>query len=195
MVGVDSQAWNVIEEPPLEGISSLLPMEGTFRLLSSENYEAFLACVGVKPLMASMVMRSDEMITLFRDVDRRWKIMSEKSIKAKSLRGFLSRNFKLVSNKFVSGEPKPECLDDWDQRMVVSTLTLEEDGNKLVITQIAEKDLQYSTDAVITYTGNGDILTMSIETSCGISASKKYVRHQHQPQEDLKPKRKVSLPF
>jgi hypothetical protein len=48
--------------------------------------------------------------------DKQWKILSETSIKAKSIRGYKTRNFKLTSNKFKLNEPKPELLEDWDPR-------------------------------------------------------------------------------
>ena len=38
-----------------------------------------------------------------------------------------------------AGEGKPELVDDWDQRLVVTTLTAPENG-RLVLNQVAEKD-------------------------------------------------------
>ena len=55
-------------------------------------------------------------------MDKRWKIVYETTIKAKSMRGFATSTPKLIENKFVVGEPTPELLDDWDQRKVESIL-------------------------------------------------------------------------
>ena len=38
------------------------------------------------------------------------------------------------------GEPKPELLDDWDQRLVVTTVKVNEEGTSLTLKQMAEKD-------------------------------------------------------
>ncbi len=38
------------------------------------------------------------------------------SIKAKSIKGYKCRNYKMTSNKFMLEEAKPELLDDWDPR-------------------------------------------------------------------------------
>ena len=49
----------------------------------------------------------------------------------------LSRSLQLLSQ---AGEPKPEVLDDWDQRLVVTTLQVDEEGHRLELQQVAEKD-------------------------------------------------------
>ena len=67
--------------------------------------------------------------------------MTETSIKAKSVRGYSTYNRKLTENKWKAGTEKPELVEDWDQRLLVTTLNRkEEDGNILELTQIAEKD-------------------------------------------------------
>ena len=38
------------------------------------------------------------------------------SIKAKSIRGYRCRNYKMTANKFMLNDPKPELLEDWDPR-------------------------------------------------------------------------------
>jgi hypothetical protein len=38
------------------------------------------------------------------------------------------------------GEHKPELLDDWDQRLVVTLMEVNEEGTKLTLKQMAEKD-------------------------------------------------------
>ena len=47
---------------------------------------------------------------------------------------------KLTENKFKPGEAKPELLEDWDQRLVVTTLIVDEEGTRLTLDQVAEKD-------------------------------------------------------
>ena len=76
----------------------------------------FLSAIGVTPLMAAMVQGTEYMFTVFEDVDRGWKLLGETSIKARSIRGYRCRNYKMTANKFVLGEPKPEVLEDWDPR-------------------------------------------------------------------------------
>ena len=89
-------------------------------------------------------MKADYLITIYEDLDEYWRILSEASIKAKSVKGrivkirflvkielsihtatFVSnsfflgykcRNYKRVGNKFFPGTGKPEVLEDWDPR-------------------------------------------------------------------------------
>ena len=65
--------------------------------------------------------------------------MNETSIKAKSMKCYSTYNRKLTENKWKLGEAKPELVEDWDQRMLVSTLTKEND-NTLVLLQEADKE-------------------------------------------------------
>ena len=66
--------------------------------------------------------------------------MSETSIKAKSIKGYATYNRKLTENKWKPGEAKPELGEDWDQRLLVTTLARMSDGKCLELRQIAEKD-------------------------------------------------------
>ena len=66
--------------------------------------------------------------------------MTETAIKAKSMKGYATYNRKLTENKFKPGSPKPELGEDWDQRLLISTLTREQEGNRIVLDQFAEKD-------------------------------------------------------
>ena len=75
-----------------------------------------MASIGVTPLMATMVMRSEVMITVYEDIDKCWKILTETSIKARSIKGYKTRNYKMTSNKFMLEEAKSELLEDWDPR-------------------------------------------------------------------------------
>ena len=44
-------------------------------------------------------------------------------------------------NFFQAGEAKPELLDDWDQRLVVTTLMVQgQEGEGIELNQVAEKD-------------------------------------------------------
>ena len=46
----------------------------------------------------------------------------------------------MTENKFKPGTPKPELGEDWEQRLLVTTLTREEEGKRIVLDQVAEKD-------------------------------------------------------
>ena len=46
----------------------------------------------------------------------------------------------MTQNKFLEGVPKPELLDDWDQRLVVTTLIRDRVARKITLLQVAEKD-------------------------------------------------------
>ena len=105
-----------MEEPPNPQKKELFPVEGSWRLICNQNYDQYLAAIGVTPLMATMVMRSDYLITIYEDIDKCWKILTETSIKARSIRGYKCRNYKMTANKFMLKEGKPELLDDWDPR-------------------------------------------------------------------------------
>ena len=89
---------------------------GIWRLVSADNMDRVLNAVGINPRTLEMVMNADAMITIYEDIDKQWKIMSETSIIAKSLRGYRTRNFKMTANKFKLEVPKPEVMDDWDLR-------------------------------------------------------------------------------
>ena len=82
--------------------------------------------------------------------------MTETAIKAKSIKGYSTYNRynrhhswkinqesssrKLTENKWKPGCPKPELGEDWDQRLVVTTLMREEEGGVIKLVQEAEKD-------------------------------------------------------
>ena len=56
------------------------------------------------------------MVTIYEDLDKQWKIMTETCVKAKSMCGYKTKSFKMTSNKFRLNEAKPELLEDWDPR-------------------------------------------------------------------------------
>ena len=47
---------------------------------------------------------------------------------------------KLTENKWKPGCAKPELGEDWDQRLVVTTLMRDEEGGVITLVQEAEKD-------------------------------------------------------
>ena len=75
-----------------------------------------------------------------QEIDKHWRVVSETSIKAKSVRGYSTYSRKLTENKWKAGTEKPELVEDWDQRLLVTTLSRKEDGSSLELSQIAEKD-------------------------------------------------------
>ena len=46
----------------------------------------------------------------------------------------------MTENKYQLEVEKPELLDDWDQRFVISTLSRDLQANRLTLVQTAEKD-------------------------------------------------------
>jgi hypothetical protein len=124
-------------------------VEGIWKLEANRNYEEYLAAIGTGPCSQDMVMRADVKLTIEQEVDKQWRISTETVIKAKSIRGYRTSNRKWTENKFKVGEGKPELLDDWDQRLVVTTLALEEDGSRLCLHQLAEKDQMHCKDTTV----------------------------------------------
>jgi len=124
-------------------------VEGIWKLEANRNYEEYLAAIGTGPCSQDMVMRADVKLTIEQEVDKQWRISTETVIKAKSIRGYRTSNRKWTENKFKVGEGKPELLDDWDQRLVVTTVALEEDGSRLCLHQLAEKDQMHCKDTTV----------------------------------------------
>ena len=168
------------------------------------------------------------MMVLHQEEDRQWRIVNETLIKAKSVRGYRwvrgvspslsdnllvrTNNRKWTENKFKCGEAKPELLDDWDQRLVVSTLFVNEDGTRLSLDQVAETDQVrpppppsspvyinfvfqlFCKDSTLLFEvdpDDRDILIMTCMTKDTI-AWRKYQRHVNL---GYKPIRKISAPF
>jgi len=127
------------------------PIIGTYQMISSNKYEDYLRQNGCGPLSLNMVMRARIQLIIGKDPDDRWRIGWETAIKAKSVTGYSTCTPKLTQNRFVEGEEKPELLDDWDQRLVVSCLARGSDGRNLTVTQLAEKDQKYHLDGTVTY--------------------------------------------
>lgn len=83
-------------------------------LQNTSKFHFFLA-FSTNPIFGAF-FRSDFMVTLYEDLDKQWKILSETCVKAKSIRGYKTKSFKMTANKFRLGEAKPELLEDWDPR-------------------------------------------------------------------------------
>ena len=82
----------------------------------------------------------DFFFVLLQELDKQWRISYETIIRAKSIRGYNTRAGKVTENKFQLEVERPELLDDWDQRWVMSTLTREPNTNRMTLMQVAEKD-------------------------------------------------------
>ena len=64
------------------------------------------------------------------------------------MRGYSTYNRKLTENKWKAGTAKPELVEDWDQRMVITTLTRDQQGNVIELHQAAEKDQVHQDDFI-----------------------------------------------
>ena len=80
------------------------------------------------------------MLMMMQELDKQWRISYETVIRAKSIRGYNTRAAKMTENKYQLEVERPELLDDWDQRWVMSTLTRDTGANRMTLTQVAEKD-------------------------------------------------------
>ena len=67
--------------------------------------------------------------SLLQEADKGWRIITETTIKAKSIKGFNTSASKRIENKFFLGEASHELLDDWDSRKVESVLELHESSS------------------------------------------------------------------
>jgi len=128
-------------------------------MTTTVNMEEVLAVLGTTPHVIDMVLASETMMTIYEEIDLHWKILTETSVKARSIRGYKSKNFMMTGNKFLPKEPKPELLEDWDPRIVVTNLTFDETGGegkeRLILDQVAEKDLLYAADSRVYIEGDG----------------------------------------
>jgi len=167
-------------------------IEGTFKLEASKNYEEFLAAIGTGPCSQDMVMRADMVMVISQEPDKQWRIANETLIKAKSVRGYRTNNRKWTENKFKAGEAKPELLDDWDQRLIVTTLNVDTEGTTLELNQIAEKDQWNCKDSTLVLEVDPmekDTLIMTCMVD-DVVAWRKFQR-----QTSSKFSRKISAPF
>merc|ERR1711874_395053 len=124
-------------------------IEGTYKHSGSINYEEYLAAIGTGPCTQDLVMRAGMVLRISQEPDRQWRISTETLIRAKSVKGYRTNNRKWTENKFKAGEPKPELVDDWDQRLVVTTLTVNNTGSMITLDQAAEMDMPRSQDSVM----------------------------------------------
>jgi len=119
-------------------------IEGTYKHSGSINYEEYLSAIGTGPCSQDLVMRAGMVLRINQEPDKQWRISTETLIRAKSVKGYRTNNRKWTENKFKAGEPKPELVDDWDQRLVVTTLTVNTEGTMITLDQAAEKDMASS---------------------------------------------------
>jgi len=124
-------------------------IEGTYKHSGSINYEEYLAAIGTGPCTQDLVMRAGMVLRITEEPDKQWRISTETLIRAKSVKGYRTNNRKWTENKFKAGEPKPELVDDWDQRLVVTTLTVNNEGTIITLDQAAEKDMASAQDSVV----------------------------------------------
>jgi len=171
-------------------------VEGRWKQVGSRNYEEYLTELGAGACTAHMMMRADLVLVIQQEEDKQWRLATETLIKAKSVRGYRTNNRKWTENKFKPGEAKPELLEDWDQRLVVTTLRLDEEGNWLSLEQVAERDQLFCKDSTVLLEvdpDEKDILIMTSMTEDTI-AWKKFQRHVTGTP-GHKPNRKISAPF
>jgi len=169
-------------------------VEGIWKLEANRNYEEYLAAIGTGPCSQDMVMRADVKLTIEQEVDKQWRISTETVIKAKSIRGYRTSNRKWTENKFKVGEGKPELLDDWDQRLVVTSLALEEDGSRICLHQVAEKDQMHCKDTMVELDvdpENPEVLIMTCLAG-NVRAWRRFLKQK--PPKSLA-NRKISAPF
>ena len=83
-----------------------------------------------------------------------WQLVQETIIKAKSTTGYRTTAPKVTQNKFQEEEPKPELTDDWDQRLIVTTLRREEEGRKLTLEQEADRAMVSQATTFATFSGS-----------------------------------------
>ena len=76
--------------------------------------------------------------------------------------------FKSDKNKNKADEAKPEVLEDWDPRFVVTTLSCSQEGDVVSLSQVAEKDMFAKQDSVVTLeVEEADPDTMIMTASAG----------------------------
>jgi len=168
------------------------PIEGSYKLVGSINYEDYLGKVGTGPCSMDMVMRADMVLSIEQEEDKQWKISNETLIKAKSVRGYRTNNRKWTENKFVAGEAKPELLDDWDQRLIVTTLEVNPEGTRLTLNQVAEKDQWHHEDSTVVLeieTEEGDVYLIMTSMAADVVSWRKFKKIIKQIN------RKISSPF
>lgn len=79
---------------------SLKPIEGSWVLVGSDNYRAYLRAIGAGRYSVDLAMRAATIIRIHQEPDKQWRISTESLIRAKSVRGYRSSNRKWTENKF-----------------------------------------------------------------------------------------------
>ena len=76
------------------------PLEGSWVLVGTFRYREFLSSVGVAAFSQDLAMRSSLVLRISQEHDRQWRLSTETLIRAKSVKGYRSRNRKWTENKF-----------------------------------------------------------------------------------------------
>jgi len=169
-------------------------IEGTFKQCESLNYEEYLTATGAGPCTRDMVMRAGQVLRITQDLDKQWRVSTETIIRGKSTKGYRTNTRKWTENKFKVGEEKPEILDDWDQRLVVTLLDVNPEKTKLTLHQTAEKDQCFANDSIVEFEVDPtepDILLMRCQVG-EVVAFRKFERQINNPKFS---ERKTSAPF
>lgn len=107
---------------------------GTFEMKDSGKFDQFLVAIGTKRRTVNMVNRAAVKICIKQDPDNRWTIMQETTVKAKSSYFGNTKIRKTTLNKFRPKSPCMEMVEDYDTRMLETTLVVE-GGNRLILMQ------------------------------------------------------------
>jgi len=132
-----------------EAVVSVKPIEGCWVLVASQNYRDYLRTIGVGRYSVDLVMRAHTLLRLREEPDKQWRVSTETMIKAKSVKGYRTGTRKWTENRFKPAEAKPEVVEDWDPRFVVTTLSCSQEGDRVTMVQVAEKDMAFTRDSVV----------------------------------------------
>merc|ERR1711974_452871 len=83
----------------------------------------YLEYIGAGKMTIGMIMKASRTLTIRLEEDKQWRIRCEITFKAKSMKGFNTTiPGKVVENKYQSGVPEREALQDWDLREVLKQI-------------------------------------------------------------------------
>jgi len=154
------------------------PIEGNYKLVESHNFREYLSVLGVGPFTQDMVMKAGVVLTIEQELDKQWRISTENLIKARSVKGYMTRERKLTKNKYKEGEPKYEMLEDWDPRDVFTVLNVNLEGNRIFQYQEAINDGKSAMDSTVEFelmSENPDLLVVTYSIG-DVIASRKFER-------------------
>jgi len=127
-----------------------------------------MATMGAGQMSRNMILRSNVVLKITQEVDKGWRIVSDTTIKAKSIKGFNTAASKIIENKFILEEETKELLEDWDSRSVKSVMEFHENQGDLnccttincpstgvhrglVLSQTADKTKKVTLDSLLFY--------------------------------------------